>query len=94
MRSVALLQPTPIVLAIHGKVGNYNTPRTYALNLVDKGIAVATIDFRKACMPGMLYDCKTYVRFIRAHAAEYNIDPKRVGIWGGSRGGNLTSLLA
>src|SRR5262249_31613546 len=60
--------PTPMVLSIHGKGGNYNTPKTYALNLVDHGIAVATIDFRKADMPGMLYDCKAYIRFIRAHA--------------------------
>jgi acetyl esterase/lipase len=83
-----------VVLAIHGKGGNYNTPNTYALNLVDKGIAVATIDFRKSGMPDMLYDCKAYIRFLRAHAAEYNIDPRRVGTWGGSRGGNLASLLA
>src|SRR5882672_11418986 len=43
--------PTPIVLSIHGKGGNYNTPKTYALNLADHGVAVATIDFRKADMP-------------------------------------------
>jgi acetyl esterase/lipase len=86
--------PTPIVLAIHGGGGTYQTPKTYALNLVDHGIAVATIDFRKNGMPGMLYDCKAYIRFIRAHAAEYNIDPKRLGIWGGSRGGNLAAMLA
>lgn len=87
-------EPTPVVLAIHGKGGNYNTPRTYALNLVDKGVAVATIDFRKAGMPAMLYDCKGYIRFIRAHAADYDIDPNRLGIWGSSRGGNLAALLA
>jgi acetyl esterase/lipase len=87
-------EPTPIVLSIHGKGGTYNQPKTYALNLVDHGIAVATIDFRKAGMPGMLYDTKAYIRFIRAHAAEFNIDPKRVGIWGGSRGGELAALLA
>lgn len=85
---------TPIVLSIHGKGGNYNTPKTYALNLIDHGIAVATIDFRKSDMPGMLYDCKAYIRFIRAHAADYNIDPKRIGIWGNSRGGNLAAMLA
>jgi acetyl esterase/lipase len=87
-------QPTPIVLSIHGKGGTYNQPKTYALNLVDHGVAVATIDFRKAGMPGMLYDTKAYIRFVRAHAAEFNIDPKRVGIWGGSRGGELAALLA
>jgi acetyl esterase/lipase len=86
--------PTPIVLAIHGGGGDYRTPKTYALNLVDHGIAVATIDFQKNGMPGMLYDCKAYIRFIRAHAAEYNIDPKRLGIWGVSRGGNLAAMLA
>jgi acetyl esterase/lipase len=86
--------PTPLVLSIHGKGGTYNTPNTYALNLVDRGVAVATIDFRKAGMPGMLYDTKAYIRYFRAHASEYNIDAKRIGIWGGSRGGMLAAILA
>jgi acetyl esterase/lipase len=36
---------------------------------------------------------KCAVRSIRAHAAEYNIDPKRIGAWGASAGGHLVALL-
>ena len=33
------------------------------------------------------------VRWLRAHAAEYHIDPKRVGVWGLSAGGHLVAML-
>ena len=42
----------------------------------------------------MLMDTKAYIRFFRAHAREYHIDPDRFGIWGVSRGGNLAAMLA
>ena len=45
-------------------------------------------------MPAMLFDTKAYIRFFRAHAAQYRIDPARIGIWGVSRGGNLAAMLA
>ncbi len=42
----------------------------------------------------MLFDTKAYIRFFRANAAKYHIDPARIGIWGVSRGGNLAAMLA
>ena len=45
-------------------------------------------------MPAMLMDAKAYLRFFRAHAGSYHFDPKRIGIWGVSRGGNLAAMLA
>jgi acetyl esterase/lipase len=92
--------PTALVLYIHGKGGAYNDPKDAVVQrllgpLLKKGIAVARIDYRRSGrMPDMLFDTKAYIRFFRAHAAAYNIDPGRIGIWGVSRGGNLAAMLA
>lgn len=91
---------TPLVLYIHGKGGSYDDPRDQLVRrilggLLPRGIAVARIDYRRSGrMPGMLMDAKAYLRFFRAHAADYHVDPHRIGIWGMSRGGNLAALLA
>ena len=90
----------PLLLYIHGKGGSYNDPRDKVVLRVleamgKRGIAVACIDYRRSGrMPQMLFDAKTYIHFFRAHAVQYNIDPKRIGIWGVSRGGNLAAMLA
>ena len=90
----------PLVLYIHGKGGAYNDARDQVVRrllaaLLTRGIAVARIDYRASGrMPQMLFDTKAYLRFFRAHAATYHIDPNRIGIWGVSRGGNLAALLA
>jgi acetyl esterase/lipase len=91
---------TPLVLYIHGKGGAYDDPRDQVVlrilgALLPRGIAVARIDYRRSGrMPAMLMDTKAYLRFFRAHAGTYHIDPSRIGIWGVSRGGNLAALLA
>lgn len=90
----------PLVLYIHGKGGSYNDPRDQVFRrvlagLTARGIAVARMDYRHSGrMPQMLMDTKAYIRFFRAHAAQYHLDPKRFGIWGVSRGGNLAAMLA
>ncbi|MBI5090992.1 MAG: alpha/beta fold hydrolase [Candidatus Hydrogenedentes bacterium] len=42
----------------------------------------------------MLANVKTGIRFVRAHAKEYNIDPERLGLTGASAGGHLACLAA
>lgn len=90
----------PLLLYIHGKGGAYDDPRDKVVPRIleamgRRGIAVARIDYRRSGrMPQMLFDTKAYIRFFRANAAKYNIDPKRIGIWGVSRGGNLAAMLA
>jgi acetyl esterase/lipase len=92
--------PTPLLLFIHGHGGAYNFSNgsrayEFSIALADRGIAVATIDYRpNDPLPGEVYDVKAYVRWFRAKAKEYNIDPNRIGIWGTSRGGHLAALLA
>ena len=93
-------EPTPLLIYIHGNGGAYNFAsgsRAYELSIAlsEKGIAVATVDYRpKAGLPENIYDVKAYIRFFRANAEKYNIDPERIGIWGTSRGGNLATIIA
>jgi acetyl esterase/lipase len=93
-------QAVPLVLYIHGKGGSYDDPRDKVVVRVltalrAQNIALARIDYRRSGrMPQMLSDTKAYIRFFRAHAAQYGIDPNRIGIWGVSRGGNLAAMLA
>jgi acetyl esterase/lipase len=44
--------------------------------------------------PTTLLDAQRALRFVRAHAEEYHIDPAKVGVFGGSAGGHLAALLA
>lgn len=61
------------------------------------GYAVAVVEYRvsgEARYPAPLHDLKAAVRWIRANASEYNLDPDRVAAWGSSAGAHLLSLLA
>ncbi|WP_298700800.1 alpha/beta hydrolase [uncultured Rothia sp.] len=61
------------------------------------GWAVASINYRyshQALFPGALHDVKEAVRFFRANAAEFSIDPQRIAVAGGSAGGHLSMLVA
>lgn len=66
------------------------------ISFAQKGFAIASIEYRtsnEAKFPSQLYDVKAAVRYFRAHADQYNIDPDNIGVWGNSAGGNLASLL-
>ena len=69
----------------------------YARWLNELGIAGFVLKYRLATggyhHPAMLQDAARAVRMVRAHAAEWKIDPKRVGIMGSSAGGHLASTL-
>jgi len=38
-------------------------------------------------------DCKAAVRWLRANAAKYHVDPRAIGVTGGSAGGHLAQFL-
>ena len=46
-----------------------------------------------AIFPAAIHDCKTAIRFVRANAAKYQIDPEKIGVTGFSSGGHLAALL-
>ncbi len=89
--------PRPLVVWFHGgswKWGNKNG--CPILWLSDYGYAVASVNYRlsqHAKFPAQIEDCKAAIRFLRAHAGEYGVDPERVGVWGASAGGHLAALL-
>lgn len=61
------------------------------------GWAVASINYRyshQALFPGALHDVKEAVRFFRANAHEFGIDPHRIAVAGGSAGGHLSMMVA
>ncbi len=64
--------------------------------LARKGVVIASVTHRSCCTakaPAFLQDVKCALRFLRAHAAEYDIDKSRVCAWGTSSGGNTALLM-
>jgi len=87
----------PVVVWIHGGGWqNGSKDRCPILYLLDHGYVVASINYRlsgHAVFPAQMHDCKAAIRFLKAHAEKYHIDPNRVGVWGSSAGGHLVALL-
>ncbi len=87
----------PLLVWVHGGAwlgGNKNNPP--ALRFVEKGYAVASINYRlsqHALFPAQIEDCKAAIRWLRANAGTYGYDPNRIGVWGASAGGHLVALL-
>jgi acetyl esterase/lipase len=57
------------------------------------GISITHRTSDIAIFPAAVHDCKTAIRWLRAHAREYNIDPDRIGVTGFSSGGHLATLI-
>ncbi|HAF16446.1 MAG TPA: hypothetical protein DHU55_15255 [Blastocatellia bacterium] len=89
--------PLPVIVWIHG--GGWSRgrkERSPAVALVHDGYAVASIDYRLSSVvpfPAQIEDCKAAVRWLRANASKYNLDPDHIGVWGHSAGGHLAALL-
>ncbi len=90
-------KPLPLLIWIHGGAWSMGAKegRSPAVSLAAEGYAVACINYRlsqQAIFPAQIQDCKAAVRWLRANAAKYGVDPKRFGVWGGSAGGHLVAL--
>jgi acetyl esterase/lipase len=91
--------PFPILLYIHGGgwfEGDRSEGVPFAEREAPRGYAVATIDYRLtdiAISPAQIQDVKAAVRWLRAHAADYDLDAERVAAWGESAGAHLAALL-
>jgi acetyl esterase/lipase len=91
--------PFPAILCIHGggfRAGDRQSYDKLCIRLAENGYVAATITYRlapKYQFPDAIYDCKAAVRWLRANAAKYHIDPVRIGVTGGSAGGHLAQFL-
>jgi acetyl esterase/lipase len=91
--------PFPAILCIHGggfRGGNREGYDGLCVTLASKGYVAATITYRLAPahpFPAAVLDCKAAVRWLRANAARYHLDPARIGVTGGSAGGHLAQFL-
>jgi len=102
-------EPTPVVLWIHGGgwcAGARSPLASYAAPLVQAGVTVAAVQYRLrsttpdcangngATWPAQIHDLKGAVRWLRANASTYQLDPSRIGVWGQSAGAHLALTLA
>lgn len=91
--------PRPGVLFIHGggwSAGKRTQFAWHARELAKAGFVTATASYRLAPAhpyPAALDDCQYAMRWLRAHAAEWNLDPARLGAVGSSAGGHLAACL-
>lgn len=93
--------PAPVLMYVHG--GGWTSGDRKEVHgmkdlglFTEAGFIVAAVDYRLAPQyhfPAMIEDVKCAVRYLRAHAKEYNLDPDRIAAWGLSAGGHLVALL-
>lgn len=98
--------PHPLLLIIHGGSWSFGDsvithqgplPRGAAAGLLQRGFVVASINYRLAPRdpwPAQIVDTRCAIRYLRATATRWNIDPHRFLALGNSAGGQLVSLAA
>jgi acetyl esterase/lipase len=105
-RQTSASGPRPLVVYVHG--GGWQSGHTrhsgafenwpdVLASLTRRGYAVASVEYRlsgEAKFPAAIHDVKNAIKWLRANAAKYAIDPRQVVIWGGSAGGQLAALTA
>ena len=93
--------PVPAVIHIHGggwSGGSKNHVPGFLADAVKAGwLTVVSVEYRfipGATHPAQTDDCTRAVQFVRSKAAEWNIDPARIGVTGGSAGAHLSLWVA
>lgn len=95
----ASAQPLPAIVFVHGggwRVGARAEFAPMAIRMARRGYVGVTVSYRlspEAAYPAAILDIKAALRFVRAHAADYGIDPDRIAIAGGSAGGQIAALV-
>jgi acetyl esterase/lipase len=92
--------PFPAIVCIHGggfRAGSREGYNGLCLKLAQQGYVAVTVSYRlapKYQFPAAVHDTKAAVRWLRARAKDYKVDPNRIGTTGGSAGGHLAQFLA
>ena len=91
--------PWPVLAYVHGGSwmhGDKSEAIMFADQMTSQGYLLVSINYRlypEGKFPNMIEDVKCAIRFLRAHAGAYNLDPNRIAAMGPSAGGHLVSLL-
>ncbi len=92
-------QLLPAVIIVHGGAwitGHYTMETPLAIALAKRGYVAMTVEHRlsrEKKYPAQIHDLKASVRWLRANANRFGIDPERIGAVGASSGGHLVTLL-
>lgn len=90
-------EPVPAILHLHGGAWTmYGRWPQANIFLARAGFVTLSADYRLApgaLFPAQIHDVKTAVRWLRAHAQFFGVDPQRIGVWGVSAGAHLAALL-
>jgi len=98
-RHRSLQEPAPLLVFIHGgswKSGKRSDYLPYLIDFAKKGYVTATVSYRLsgvAPFPAAVEDVKCALRWLRAHAADYGIQPDRIALVGGSAGAHLAMMV-
>lgn len=90
----------PACVLVHGggwMKGDKERFRPLAIALAERGYVVANVEYRLGSVakyPAGVQDCVLAVRWVRANAKRFGLDPARIGAWGGSAGGHIVGLMA
>jgi acetyl esterase/lipase len=94
-------RPVPVVIWTAGSAwradNGKHSAHLLAERLLPAGYAVAGVSIRSSAQvrfPGQLHDIKAAIRWLRANAGKFGLDPDRIGIMGDSSGGWTTAMAA
>src|SRR5262249_29969126 len=65
-------------------------------SVAKRGYVVASVNYRfvgETRFPGAVQDVEMAIQWLRTHAADYNIDPQHIVVWGSSAGGHIATLI-
>lgn len=91
--------PLPTIVCVHGggfRAGNREHHDALCMQLAQRGYVAVTPTYRlapKYQFPAAVHDVKSVVRWLRANAGKYGVDPARIGVMGDSAGGHLAQFL-
>jgi acetyl esterase/lipase len=91
--------PFPAIVVIHGgawRGGNKASNRALLVEFARRGYVAISPQYRfcpQETFPAQVQDCKAAVRWLRARASTYHVDPERFGAVGFSAGGHLSLML-
>jgi acetyl esterase/lipase len=91
--------PFPVIVQIHGgafRAGDKADGQVNAsLEGLKRGYAIVSINYRlsgEAIFPAQIQDVKAAIRWLRANAKTYTLNPDKMAAWGGSAGGHLAAM--